>query len=506
MRILYIDVDSLRPDHLGCYGYDRDTSPNIDRIAEDARRFTNYYVSDAPCLPSRTAYFSGRFGIHTGVVSHSGITADIRHRGDERGHTNRGAYRTLPNALRQEDHKTAFISPFPQRHAAWHAVDGFTEWIDTGKFGVERADEIYPLAEEWLRENGTDEDWYLHLNFWDPHTPYNTPSEFGNPFADDPAPEWLTEELLEEQYESYGPHSARDVHHGYLSGDGPEDLDRTPDEIADLADFEQWVDGYDVGIRYMDEYVGDLIDLLKEQGVYEDTVIVVSADHGENLGELNVYGDHQTADDVTCRVPLVVKGPDVEPGVDDDLHYHLDLSATLVEMVDGDVPEGWDGRSFLPSLAEGESVGRDFLVTGQGAWACQRGVRWDDWLLLRTYYDGWREFDAVELYDLDADPHEVENVARDNPAVAERGMALLDRWRSQRGIDAATGANGGNPGAPRSLVDPLLEVIRDGGSFYLQGNMETYTERLRETGRTEHAEEIEARDGIVRQDPSEFLS
>ena len=70
MRILYIDIDSQRPDHFGCYGYHRKTSPNIDRIAARGVRFDNDYVTDAPCLPSRTAMWSGRFGIHTGVINH----------------------------------------------------------------------------------------------------------------------------------------------------------------------------------------------------------------------------------------------------------------------------------------------------------------------------------------------------------------------------------------------------------------------------------------------------
>ena len=75
MRILYIDIDSLRPDHLGCYGYHRDTSPAIDRLAAEGVRFENVYVSDAPCLPSRTALWSGRFGFRTGVVNHAGTAA-----------------------------------------------------------------------------------------------------------------------------------------------------------------------------------------------------------------------------------------------------------------------------------------------------------------------------------------------------------------------------------------------------------------------------------------------
>jgi arylsulfatase A-like enzyme len=71
MRILCLDLDSLRPDHLGCYGYHRDTSPNIDRIAREGTLFEECYCSDAPCLPSRTALMSGRFGIHTGAPKRS---------------------------------------------------------------------------------------------------------------------------------------------------------------------------------------------------------------------------------------------------------------------------------------------------------------------------------------------------------------------------------------------------------------------------------------------------
>ncbi|QPV64096.1 sulfatase [Halosimplex litoreum] len=505
MRILYVDCDSLRPDHLGCYGYHRDTSPTIDRIAAEGRRFTNYYVSDAPCLPSRTAFFTGRFGRHTGVVNHSGVNADVRHRGSARGTSTDGRYRTLPRELLNRGHTTALVSPFPQRHGAFHVLDGFETWHDTGGGGAERAEVVAPYAESWLDDHATDEDWYLHVNFWDPHTPYDTPQEYGNPFEDDPAPAWLTDERIAEQYESYGPHSARDLHHGYLYGRGPQKLERTPDEIADREDFRRWVDGYDVGVRYMDDYIGGLVDRLKAAGVYEETLVVISADHGENLGERNVYGDHQTADDKTCRVPLIVSGPDVEPGVDDDLHYHLDFAATLVDLVGGEVPAGWDGESFLRALVDGESDGREYLVTSQGAWACQRGVRFDDWLLVRTYHDGWKAFDPVELYDLDVDPHETENLARDRPEVAERGMALLEQWLAQRGIDAATGRNGGNPDAPRALADPLLEEMREGGPTYLRDATDSYAERLRETGREGHADEIERRDGVVEQSPAEYL-
>ncbi len=84
MRILYLDCDTLRPDHLGCYGYPRQTSPNIDRLAAEGTRFENCYATDTPCLPSRAALFRGRFGIHTGIVGHGGTAADERLEGAPR--------------------------------------------------------------------------------------------------------------------------------------------------------------------------------------------------------------------------------------------------------------------------------------------------------------------------------------------------------------------------------------------------------------------------------------
>lgn len=504
MRILYIDCDSLRSDHLGCYGYDRETSPNIDRIADEGRRFTNYYAADAPCLPSRTGLFTGRFGVHTGAVNHGGTNADVRSRGARRGFNTQGdEFQTWPTALREIGYETTLISPFPQRHGAWQVVDGFDQWIDTGGDGSERADVVYSHAEEWLSAHAAADNWYLHVNFWDPHTPYDTPMEYGDPFVDVPAPAWPDEETIRGHYESYGPHSAHEPH---AWGQGSY-LERTPQEIASREDFVQWINGYDTGIRYMDDYLGRLFEYLEDASVFEDTFIIVSADHGENQGECNVYGDHQTADDKTCRIPLLIRGPGVEPGIDDEFHYQIDLAPTVTELVDGDVPTGWDGRSFADSVTDGESASRDFLVVSQGAWACQRAVRWDDWLLIRTYHDGLKNFDPVELYDLAADPHETTDLAQDKPDVARAGLARLQQWLSGRLLEAAVDKAGGNPDAPQSVTDPLWEVIREGGPFHARADesVPEYAERLRTTNREEHAEKLEQYRGIVPQDIDAYL-
>ena len=87
MRIIYIDIDSMRADHLGCYGYARPTTPHIDALAAQGLRFMQCYVSDVPCLPSRTAFFGGRLGINSGVVNHGGTLADVPVDGPARAFT-----------------------------------------------------------------------------------------------------------------------------------------------------------------------------------------------------------------------------------------------------------------------------------------------------------------------------------------------------------------------------------------------------------------------------------
>ncbi|MFC4986698.1 sulfatase family protein [Saliphagus infecundisoli] len=502
MRILYIDCDSLRPDHLGCYGYHRDTSPNVDALAEGGAVFTNYYASDAPCLPSRTSLYTGQFGIHTGVVNHGGRAADVRSQGPDREFANRGEQRTFPMALKEAGYRTAMISSFPTRHAAWHVLDGVQDWDDPsrefdGRGGTERAEYVAPIAESWLRENAAEDDWFLSVNFWDPHIPYDTPQEYGNPFENEQAPGFPSEDVIEAQRDSYGPRSARDIHgwgSPYVEGGdwGEDDLPRTPSEIGSREDFKEWIDGYDVGVRYMDDYIGDLFDVLREEGVYEGTFVVLSADHGENQGELNVYGDHQTADDKTCRVPLIVSGPGVDPGERTGLWYNVDFGPTVADLAGVNPSPQWGGRSFAAAITDGKDGGREYLVLGQGAWSCQRAVRWDDWLMIRTYHKGMKDLDDVMLFDLASDPHEQNDLSEEEPDVAAEGVRKLERWYAEQMRDAAMGQSRCSPTDDDCLVDPLWRVIAEGGPYHAMrtDSVEPYIERLRETGRKEHADAL----------------
>src|SRR5205807_2097094 len=231
----------------------------------------------------------------------------------------------------------------------------------------------------WLARNGKADDWFLHLNLWDPHSPYRTPDSFGNPFESAPLPAWLTEDVREAHWRGCGPHSSQQIQ-GF---DGRDAFGcrypRQPVRADSMPEVRRIFDGYDTGVRYADEWIGRILNALADLGVLDETAVIISADHGENLGELNIYGDHQTADQLTTRVPLVLRWPGITTAgggrVGPALHYQIDFAATLIELVDGSVPSNWDGVSFARSLQAGEPAGRDYLVLSQGAWSCQRAVR-----------------------------------------------------------------------------------------------------------------------------------
>ncbi len=485
MRILYVDIDSQRPDHLGCYGYHRETSPNIDRIAAQGVRFNNCYATDVPCLPSRTALFSGRCGFHTGVVNHGGVAGQPFVEGPGRGFRDVFGQTSFPQSLRDLGYRTVTISPFGERHSAWHWYAGMNEVINPGKGGMERADEVSPLVMDWLERNGREDNWFMHFNFWDPHTPYRTPEEMKQYFGNDPLPAWYTEEVRQEHWAGVGPHSAREINGFEPTSDWVRQHEQQPSEASSMEEARKMFDGYDRGTRYADQHLGFILQKLEELGIADDTAIIISGDHGENLGELNVYGDHQLADHITCRVPLIMKWPgmtDNQAGrVDNGLLYHLDFAATMTGLAGGQVAENWDGVSFADQFRAGGEQGRDYLVVSQGAWSVQRGVRFGDYFMMRIYHDGYHGFPHEMLFDVANDPHEQHDLAPERPDLIRQGNALLEQWYTEMMETASHD------------VDPLMTVMREGGAFHSRGALPQYIQRLRETDRADWADRFEKR-------------
>ena len=493
MRLLYIDIDSQRADHLGCYGYHRNTTPTIDGLAREGVRFENFYTSDAPCLPSRTALYSGRFGIQTGVVGHGGTAAQPKVEGPTRGFRDRFDVHGLARQLQLLGLHTAMISPFGQRHAAHWFYAGFNEIHNTGLGGMESAEQVMPVVERWFRGHCATDHWFLHVNFWDPHTPYRVPLEYGEPFAGEPIPKWLDDDdLIARHNRLAGPHTSLDIamYHDHEDPRFP----RQPGKVTDRASMRKLIDGYDTAVRYVDDQIARMVNWLKQAGVYDDTAIIISADHGENLGELGIYAEHGTADQATCRIPLVVKWPGMASGkVINGLAYNIDLAPTLMDLLGGKKPAIWDGQSFAESIRRGVETSRDELVLSQCCHVCQRSVRWDRWLYLRSYHDGFHLFPSEMLFDLVADPHEQNDLAPTRPEEVREGAWRLSRWHEAQMQKMARTST--------DVIDPLWTVIREGGPLHAslthgqpgRAGFEQYLDRLEATDRADGAAQLRAK-------------
>jgi len=423
---------------------------------------------------------TGRFGIHTGVVGHGGTAADMRLEGERRGFASTLLRTSLPGLLRSAGFRTVSISPFAERHSSWTFYAGFNEMYNTGKNGMESAEEITPTVLKWIENNKGEDNWFLHVNYWDPHTPYRAPEEFGNPFEKDPLPDWYSQEMLDEHRRLVGPHKPRELAM-YDNSTNPR-YPRYPGELKSMDDLKKLIDGYDCGIRYMDTHIGMLFDALEKQGILEDMVIIISADHGEAMGELGIYGEHGTADHSTCRIPMIIRWPGCRAGhVDKGLHYNLDLLPTLAEAFQKPINPLWDGQSYWPAVSEGKDCGREYLVVSQCAHVCQRSVIFDHWIYMRTYHDGYHLFPREMLFDLANDPHEQKDVAKEHPDLCKQAVYYLNQWHDDM------------MGSMDYDVDPLWTVIKEGGPLHARGQLKAYVEYLKKTGREYAVEELKRR-------------
>jgi len=416
------------------------------------------------------------------VVGHGGTAADMRLEGAPREFRDRLAADSLPAFLRSAGFRTVTISPFAERHSAWWFYAGFLEMHNTGNCGMESAEEITPTVLDWIERNAKQDNWFLHVNYWDPHTPYRAPEEFGDPFAQEPLPDWLTEEVIAKHQSKVGPHGAREI--AMWDNRTNPKYPRHPGEVTGMDGLRRMIDGYDCGIRYVDEHIGRLFDALAKQGVMDDLAVIISGDHAENMGELGIYGEHATADHATCHISMIVRWPGGASGqVSRGLHYQLDLAPTLAELLGREPKARWDGDSYAPAILGKDECGRDHLVLSQCAHVCQRSVRFGPWLWMRTYHDGFHLFPDQMLFDVEADPHEQREVAANHPDVCREAAHRLDEWHAEM-MGSMVG---------QYSVDPLWTVMEEGGPYHVRGMLDRYCQRLNVSGRGSAVPELRRR-------------
>jgi arylsulfatase A-like enzyme len=249
------------------------------------------------------------------------------------------------------------------------------------------------------------------------------------------------------------------------------------------------VDGYDTAISYADENIGRILAALDELGILHDTAVILSADHGECLGELNAYGGHCFADACTTRVPLIVRWPGVTDALagrcDDGLHYHFDLAATVNALLGARIPAEWDAESMMAALRGKKDAARNHLVVSQLAQTCQRAVLFCDggsaYLYLRTFRSGFYPIPRELLFDISRDPHEIRDIARERCDLTTGASELLDGWSDAMLQD-------------RGHDDPIRTVLAEPPAR----DLGSYIGRLKDTGREDWIREVARREAEER--------
>jgi len=442
LRIVYFDLDTTRADHLGPYGYERDTTPVLDDLASESVVFENNFASDTPCLPSRAALFSCRPGISNGVISHESPGYNFRFPAREGMAKHYPEYKMPMRLLQENGYHTITFSVYAQRHAAWWFNSGFSEVSNPSwPTGHEQTDTINPRVKNWIKENVKDEeDLFLHINYMDAHTPYSTKEENSHRSIDEecfervsrgPLPDFPDEETIKYHNENvYGPKTARDIMIRQPDNNYNSPWEYMPDEISNLEEFKLMLDAYDSEIAKMDKAIGAILDLLREEEVLDETVIIVSGDHGEAIGEQGMYFEHGVAVDAVANLPLMVRWP----GVTDsgrrcgEMVYQYDFMATIMDLLDIDIPRNWEARPFTPALCGEEFEGRPYVVYGMGIFTLQRAVRTDDYTYVKTFHPGPYPYKDRYLFEVGEPEIESNDLQEKEPETLAEMEKLYSEW------------------------------------------------------------------------------
>jgi len=427
MKTVIILTDTTRADHLGCYGYAKPTSPNIDQLAEGGVRFTNCFSADTPCVPSLPNKFTGHCGTRNGVVTH----------GPRAHHLRPGSQTQLQRTLSLNGHRTCAVST-----VAEHAPFFYSGWETYCRPNFTRgmqqvtAEDINSYALPWLREHAK-EDFLLFVHYWDPHSPYQLGAEadFKRFYGDrDPKKhDGRLEPLLSNE-------AARLFHEG---DSWPRS--HLPPDVRDLDWFLAW---YDAEILYMDRQVGQLLDTLEDCGIDEETLVILLADHGEQFGEQDMFFDHPGIYEETQRVPLVVRWPKSWRGgqVCEALASNCDLVPTILAAAGIDAPGECDGADLAPLINGKVDKLRERLLITHGLWSAQRGVRGERWKFVRTYDPGLWTLPARALYDMRGSGEEENVISKHGDVAAEMEgwmLAEVDRVLAGRPDPLTLAMDGG---------------------------------------------------------------
>lgn len=345
-KIILIVIDTLRADHMGCYGYKRNTSPNIDTFAKESILFNGSFSPSSHTIPSHGSIFTSKYpSNHTIGFNQNAFV--------ETGKLNTDIDITLAEILSSSNYKTAaFVSGIVLRKATNFdaGFEVYDDEIGSDPYGRRDGLKTNQRVFKWLEENHP-HDFFLFIHYFDVHGPYANSAHYKDMFVNDDF--YGYPESLQDAF---------DLEPTFNSIPYYQILNSVTDENKNLLDYEKDVRyykaQYDGGIRYVDDNIEKFIEKLKELNIYEDALIIITSDHGESLGENNVFFYHGlsvTLDQIA--VPLLIKphkGWNAKRGIISTPVSTIDLMPTILALCDYDYSDiGIEGRS-LKKILEGK--------------------------------------------------------------------------------------------------------------------------------------------------------
>lgn len=438
-NLLVILTDQHNPRFSGPYGHSLVRTPHMDRLAEEGVTFDSCYTNCPLCVPARMSFMTGRYVHNIGVWDNCAPLAEdavtwahrLRNAGYRAALSGKMHFRGFDHLhgfeeqlaydinARNAPHKPDFwsqVTPktFPPRRFPGYRSGSSKEIV---------ADEaVTKAAVRYLREEtGKEESWALVVGLVSPHPPFVAPSEYCALY--DPQEIDLPEfpdALLQR------------LHPAQRRRRGAEPGDRIPDEVIRGIRAT-----YYAQVTYVDDKIGQLIDALEDSGQREQTVVVYTSDHGEMMGEHDMWAKSSFLDD-SCRVPLIINWPGRFPGsrrVKENVSL-VDLVATLVDMsgaqsdraaaqidaLDGESMLGLLDDSQMPSQWKDEAFSEFYAAGSVAPSAMLRKGKWK----LNYYYH-----EPAELYDMETDPRELRDLGREAEFAEVRlelENDLLSRW------------------------------------------------------------------------------
>jgi arylsulfatase A-like enzyme/Flp pilus assembly protein TadD len=396
-NVILITIDTVRADHLGCYGYKLIETPNLDSLAASGVRFRNAFTPVPITLPAHSVILTGTYPMRTGMHDFSGNRLN-------------DTQPTLATVLRQNGYSTAAVMGSAVLDSRFGLNRGFDFYYDQFDFSrldernidamMRPGNEVIDQALGWLEGNHK-KHFLLWIHLYDAHHPYNPPSPY------------------------------REKYRSHL---------------------------YDGGIAFVDAQVGRLVQYLKAHGLYEKSLIVVAGDHGEGLGEHGEKTHGFFIYDTTLHVPMIFKipgGAAQDKLVVEEAANLADLLPTILDLVGVAQPRDLQGRSLVAAM-RGKPAGvreadyaETYLPRIHFNWSELRGVRY------RQYH--FIDAPRPELYDVVSDPHELKNLYSTERAIANEMRRRLGQLVAQY-TPAATVKTAEATGLDPALMERLKSL------------------------------------------------